>query len=68
MLQQSVDRVLKKYPTVQGVVKDSIITVQGNIDSKKAVKLFNALQRLNAKSVSNELVISSVSQDANAAK
>jgi hypothetical protein len=67
-LQQSVDSVLKKYPTVQAVVKDSIIVVQGNVDSKKAIKMLNSLQRLNAKGLANELVITSVSQDQNAAK
>lgn len=57
LLKQAVDSVLKKYPTVQAAVRDSVIFLQGTIGSKKAQKLFNALQRLNARGLSNELVI-----------
>jgi osmotically-inducible protein OsmY len=66
-LKYSVDSVLKKYPNVKATIKDGVITVQGTADSKKAVKLFNALSRLNPKSITNEMVITSVSNDANAA-
>jgi hyperosmotically inducible periplasmic protein len=57
LLKQAVDSVLKKYPTVQAAVRDSVIFLQGTIGSKKAQKLFNALQYLNARGLSNELVI-----------
>jgi hypothetical protein len=56
-LQQSVDSVLMKYPTVTGNVKDSVILIQGNIGSKKAQKLIKALQSLKAKGLTNEMVI-----------
>ena len=58
-LKQSVDDILKKYPTVQAQVKDSIIALQGTIDSKKAQKLFKSIGQLKAKGVTNELVINS---------
>lgn len=57
LLKQAVDSVLKKYPTVRAAVRDSVIFLQGTIGSKKAQKLFNALQRLNARGLNNELVI-----------
>lgn len=57
VLKKSVDSVLKKYPTIQATVQDSIIVVEGTIDSKKAQKLFNALQSLKAKGVTSQLVI-----------
>lgn len=57
LLKQAVDSILGKYPTVQAAVRDSVIFLQGTIGSKKAQKLFNALQRLNARGLVNELVI-----------
>lgn len=58
LLKKSVDSVLQKYPTVQALVQDSMIVIEGSIGSKKAQKLFNALQRLQSKGVTNQLVIS----------
>lgn len=57
VLKKSVDSVLKKYPTVLATVQDSVIMVEGTIGSRKAQKLFNALQSLKAKGVTSQLVI-----------
>jgi osmotically-inducible protein OsmY len=58
-LKQSVDSVLKKYPTVTASVQDSVITLEGSANSKNAQKLFNAMQHLKAKGMINQLVINS---------
>lgn len=68
LMKQSVDSILKKYPTVQAFVKDSVIILQGTVDSKKAVKLFNAVRRLNAKDITNELVINDAAEEVDVAR
>lgn len=59
-LQQSVDSVLMKYPSISARVKDSVIYVRGKADQKEAGKLMPVLQKLGAKAVQNELITTAV--------
>ncbi|HEX8314704.1 MAG TPA: BON domain-containing protein [Flavisolibacter sp.] len=56
LLKQAVDSVLMKYPTVNAVVEDSIIYLQGQVKDKDAEKIMTGLQGLGAKGVTNQLM------------
>lgn len=57
LLKQAVDSVLMKYPTVNAVVQDSIIYLQGQVRNKDAEKIVTGLQALGAKGLTNQLLI-----------
>lgn len=54
-LKQGVDSILKTYPGVQAIVKDSIVQLQGNADVKDQNKLLSAIQKLQPKSLQSEV-------------
>jgi hypothetical protein len=57
LLKQSVDSVLKKYPTMMTNVQDSIITLQGEIENKQLPDLLKAINKLHPKGIHQQLVI-----------
>jgi hypothetical protein len=57
LLKQSVDSVVMKYPTVNAVVQDSIIYLQGQGPSKDIKKIRTDLASLGAKGIRDELMI-----------
>jgi hyperosmotically inducible protein len=54
-LKESVDSALKTYPAVEAIVKDSIVKLQGNADSKDQQKLLSAIQSLQPKRLESEV-------------
>lgn len=57
LLQQSVDSLLTKYPQVQGMVKDSVVVLEGKTKGTEAGKLMQALASLKVRGVKNQLQI-----------
>jgi osmotically-inducible protein OsmY len=55
-LKQSVDSVLKTYPGVEAIVKDSIVQLQGQAPGKEQQKLLSAIQKLQPRQLQNEVV------------
>ena len=55
-LKQSIDSVLKTYPGVEAIVKDSIVQLQGRAQGKDQQKLLSAIQQLQPKQLQNEVV------------
>jgi len=55
-LKQGVDSVLKVYPGVQAIVKDSTVQLQGQADSKDEQKLLISIKELGPKQLNNEVV------------
>ncbi len=56
-LRESVDSVLEKYPAVEAVVADSMVTLQGEVPTAKAGNLVSAIQQLKPKGVQNSLTL-----------
>jgi hyperosmotically inducible periplasmic protein len=54
-LKQAVDSVLMRYPSVQATVRDSTITLQGELKKEQRVDLMKALDELQAKGVIQQL-------------
>jgi len=57
LLKQGVDSVLKKYATVQAIVQDSIITLEGKLDNKEAQQLTTAIQSLKPRAVEMKMTV-----------
>lgn len=55
-LKQSVDSVLKIYPDVEAIVKDSIVELQGSAQSKDKQKLLSAIQQLQPRQLQNDVI------------
>ena len=56
-LKQSVDSILKTYPTVLTDVLDSVIILQGEIENKKIAGLVKSINQLQPKGIQQQLVI-----------
>lgn len=56
-LKQSVDSILGQYPNVEAIVKDSMVQLQGQIQTKDEEKLLSAIQSLQPARTENQLII-----------
>jgi osmotically-inducible protein OsmY len=54
-LKEAVDSVLKEYPAVQAITKDSIVYLEGRIEKKNFLKLDSAITMLKPKVVEHRL-------------
>jgi hyperosmotically inducible periplasmic protein len=57
LLKKAVDSVLKEYAAVEAITKDSIVYLQGKIESQKLKKLTDAINTLKPKMLENRLTI-----------
>ena len=55
-LKQQVDSLLKTYPDVEAIVKDSIVQLQGQAQHKDEQKLLSSIQQLQPRQLQNEVV------------
>ncbi|HEX8331444.1 MAG TPA: hypothetical protein VF622_02410, partial [Segetibacter sp.] len=56
-LKESVDSVLKTYPAVQAITVDSIVALEGKVESSQLPKLLSALNSLRPRFIENKLVV-----------
>ena len=55
-LKQQVDSVLKTYPDVKAIVKDSIVQLQWQAQRKDEQKLLSSIQQLQPRQLQNEVM------------
>jgi hyperosmotically inducible periplasmic protein len=57
LLKQGVDSVLQRYAGVQAIVRDSVVELEGSVDSKQSQKLLASIEKLRPERVENKLMI-----------
>jgi hyperosmotically inducible periplasmic protein len=55
LLKEGVDSILKNYAAVQAIVKDSVVELQGRVESKNSQKLIAEIEKLKPERIDNKL-------------